>query len=127
MDISSHTHRRTLPAIVRGLVLTMAVWGLWGCGESSPTIQLREAGAQFERDENDDDKIVTVSTTDPFYRHVKSLDDIPASLIQELTYFFENYKRAEGKTTKVERWEDVDDAKKIITWAQGYYKDKGGI
>ena len=71
-----------------------------------------------------DDKIVTVSTTDPFYRHVKSLDDIPSSLVQELTYFFENYKRAEGKTTSVERWEDVEDAKKIITWAQGYYKEK---
>ena len=42
----------------------------------------------------------------------------------ELTYFFENYKRAEGKITKVERWEDVGDAKKIITWAQGEYKEK---
>ncbi len=71
-----------------------------------------------------DDKIVTVSTTDPFYRHVKSLDDIPSSLVRELTYFFENYKRAEGKTTEVERWEDVGDAKKIITWAQGYYREK---
>jgi inorganic pyrophosphatase len=68
-----------------------------------------------------DDKIITVSTTDPFYKHVESLEDIPTSLIQELTYFFENYKRAEGKTTKVEKWEDVDDAKKIITWAQGCY------
>jgi inorganic pyrophosphatase len=68
-----------------------------------------------------DDKIVTVSTTDPFYRHVRSLEDIPDSLIQELTYFFENYKRAEGKTTKVERWDNVDEAKKIIGWAQEYY------
>ncbi len=70
-----------------------------------------------------DDKIVTVSTTNPFYRHVKSLEDIPDSLIQELTYFFENYKRAEGKVTSVERWEDVGDAKKIITWAQRYYEE----
>ncbi len=70
-----------------------------------------------------DDKIVTVSTTDPFYKHVESIEDIPASLIQELTYFFENYKRAEGKTTKVEKWEDRDYAKKIITWAQGCYME----
>jgi len=76
-------------------------------------------------DEGDpDDKIVTVSTTDPFYRHVNSLEDIPPSLVRELTYFFENYKRAEGKTTKVERWDDVDDAKEIINWAQGYYEEK---
>ena len=69
-----------------------------------------------------DDKIVTVSTTDPFYRHVRSLDDIPASLVRELTYFFENYKRAEEKTTKVERWDDADEAKKIIEWSMDYYK-----
>jgi inorganic pyrophosphatase len=71
-----------------------------------------------------DDKIVTVSTTDPFYRHVKSLDDIPASLVRELTYFFENYKRAEGKTTTVERWDDVNEAKKIIDWAIEYYVEQ---
>ena len=72
-----------------------------------------------------DDKIVTVSTTDPFYRHVRSLGDIPASLVRELTYFFENYKRAEGKTTEVERWDDVDEAKKIIDWAREYYVEHG--
>ncbi|MBC8497425.1 inorganic diphosphatase [Candidatus Bathyarchaeota archaeon] len=69
-----------------------------------------------------DDKIVTVSTTDPFYKHVRSLDDIPPSLVRELTYFFENYKRAEDKTTKVERWDDSDEAKKIIEWSMDYYK-----
>ena len=68
-----------------------------------------------------DDKIITVSTTDPFYRHVKSLEDIPDSLVRELTYFFENYKRAEGKVTNVEQWDNVDEAKKIIAWAQKYY------
>jgi inorganic pyrophosphatase len=70
-----------------------------------------------------DDKIVTVSTTDPFYRHVESLDDIPAPLIRELTYFFENYKRAEGKSTEVERWEDADEAKRIIEWSREYYRE----
>ena len=68
-----------------------------------------------------DDKIVTVSATDPFYKHVNSLEDIPLPLVTELTYFFENYKRAEGKTTEVVGWEDVEEAKKIITWAQDYY------
>ena len=74
-----------------------------------------------------DDKIVTVSTTDPFYRHVRSLGDIPASLVKELTYFFENYKRAEEKSTEVERWDDVDEAKKIIDWAREYYVEHGSV
>lgn len=70
-----------------------------------------------------DDKIVTVSTTDPFFRHVNTLGDIPNSLMRELTYFFENYKRAEGKTTEVERWDDAEEAKRIIEWSREYYMD----
>ncbi|MGD2201043.1 MAG: inorganic diphosphatase [Candidatus Bathyarchaeota archaeon] len=71
-----------------------------------------------------DDKIVTVSTTDPFYKHINSLEDIPQSLMREITYFFENYKRAEGKTTAVKSWENADEAKEIIDWAREYYKEK---
>lgn len=69
-----------------------------------------------------DDKIVTVATTDPFYGHIRTLKDIPQSVIRELTYFFDNYKRAEDKVTKVQRWEDADEAMKIIDWAMGYYR-----
>jgi len=69
-----------------------------------------------------DDKIVTVATTDPFYGHIRTLKDIPQSVIRELTYFFDNYKRAEDKVTKVQRWEDADEAMKIIDWARGYYR-----
>ncbi len=69
-----------------------------------------------------DDKIVCVSTTDPFYRHIQSLDDIPVSLVRELTYFFENYKRAEGKITAVNRWDDSYEAKKIIEWSRDEYR-----
>ena len=44
------------------------------------------------------------------------------SLVRELTYFYENYKRAEGKTTKVEKWDDLDEAKSIIEWSRGEYR-----
>ena len=73
-----------------------------------------------------DDKIVTVSTTDPFYRHIKTLRDIPPSLVRELTYFFENYKRAEEKITEVKQWEDADEAKEIIKWSINYYREHAG-
>ncbi|MGB9623213.1 MAG: inorganic diphosphatase [Candidatus Bathyarchaeia archaeon] len=69
-----------------------------------------------------DDKIVTVSATDPFYGHIRSLEDIPQSVIRELTYFFDNYKRAEGKTTKVQQWENIDEAMKIIELTRECYK-----
>jgi len=64
-----------------------------------------------------DDKIVTVSTTDPFFKHIKSLDDLPRSVIDELTYFYNNYKRAEGAISEVLKWEDAEEAKELIQWA----------
>ena len=68
-----------------------------------------------------DDKIVAVSTTDPFYKHIKSLNDLPKSVIDELTYFYNNYKRAEGVVTEVLKWEDADEAKELILWAKDEY------
>jgi inorganic pyrophosphatase len=65
-----------------------------------------------------DDKIVAVSTTDPFYRHIKSLSDIPRSVIDELNYFYNNYKRPENKETRVDAWNDVDEAKALIEACQ---------
>lgn len=70
-----------------------------------------------------DDKIVAVSTTDPFFKHINGLDDLPRSIQDELTYFYNNYKRAEGKITEVLKWEDADEAKKLIGWAQDQYKE----
>jgi len=73
-----------------------------------------------------DDKIVAVSTTDPFYKHIKSLDDLPRSVIDELSYFYNNYKRAEGVVTEVLKWEDVKEAQRLIEWAMDMYKNQEG-
>jgi len=71
-----------------------------------------------------DDKIVAVSTTDPFYKHVKNLNDLPRSIVDELTYFYNNYKRAEGKVTEVLKWEDLEDSLDLIIWAMDQYIEK---
>jgi inorganic pyrophosphatase len=42
-------------------------------------------------------------------------------MIDELTYFYNNYKRAEGGVTEVLKWEGAEEAKRIIGWAQGEY------
>jgi len=73
-----------------------------------------------------DDKVVAVSTTDPFYKHIKSLDDLPQSVIDELTYFYNNYKRAEGVVTEVLKWENVKEAHELIEWAMDMYKNQEG-
>ena len=68
-----------------------------------------------------DDKIVTVSTTDPFYKHIKSLNDLPRSVIDELTYFYNNYKRAEGVVTEVLKWEDSEESQRLIECAREFF------
>jgi len=65
-----------------------------------------------------DDKIVTVSSTDPFYKHINCLADIPKSMIEELNYFYNKYKGPENKETHVENWGDVDESKNIINKCQ---------
>ena len=88
------------------------------------TVARPVANIKMIDEKRQDDKIVAVSTTDPFFKHIKTIDDLPRSVIDELTYFYNNYKRAEGKITEVLKWEDADEAKELITWAQDQYKEQ---
>ena len=55
--------------------------------------------------------------------NINSLDDLPRSFIDELTYFYNNYKRAEGAISEVLKWEDDEEAKELIQWARGQYDE----
>lgn len=70
----------------------------------------------------EDDKVIAVSTTDPFYRQILDITDVPNALIKELTHFFNHYKKAEGKETKVLQWKDVMEAKRLIEKNISSYK-----
>ena len=49
------------------------------------------------------------------YAHIKTLNDVPLTLRNEITHFFENYKKLEpGKWVKVGAWLDADAAAKEI-------------
>ena len=64
-----------------------------------------------------DEKIigVPVAETKPYYDHIKSYEQIPASLRNEVQHFFEHYKDLEeGKWVKITGWGDVDQAKDCI-------------
>lgn len=90
------------------------------------TVARPVANIRMIDDKAQDDKIVAVSTTDPFYKHIKNLDDLPRSVIDELTYFYNNYKRAEGKVTEVLKWQDADEAKELIQWSRGQFEEHEG-
>lgn len=73
-----------------------------------------------------DDKIIAVPFSDPTYRGVSSLDDLPAHIFDEIVHFFSVYKQLEGKTTAVDSLLGTDDAKRIISGAIDLYLQKYG-
>lgn len=58
---------------------------------------------------------VPVPKLTPIYDHVKTYEDMPQLLIQQITHFFEHYKDLEkGKWVKVTGWKGVEAAKQEI-------------
>jgi inorganic pyrophosphatase len=59
----------------------------------------------------------------PMTAHMKSIDDVPGYLKDQIKHFFEQYKALEkGKWVKVEGWAGVDAAHKEITDGAANYK-----
>lgn len=58
---------------------------------------------------------VPVDKLTPMYRSVKSPQDLPQILLDQISHFFEHYKDLEpGKFVKVQGWGDIEDAKAEI-------------
>ena len=55
---------------------------------------------------------------------MKTLEDLPPHIFDEIIHFFSVYKQLEGKTTAVDALLGVDDAKRIIKDAIGDYLKK---
>ena len=57
------------------------------------------------------------------YQDVKSIDDLPKSLLQRIEHFFAHYKDLEsGKWVKIEGWEGIDRAHKEIEAGMAQYQ-----
>ncbi len=69
-----------------------------------------------------DDKIIAVPFIDPTYSNIKTLEDLPPHIFDEIVHFFSVYKQLEGKTTAVDALLGVADAKRIIKNAIEDYK-----
>lgn len=71
-----------------------------------------------------DDKIIAIPFSDPTYRGISALDDLPAHIFDEIVHFFSVYKQLEGKMTAVDSLLGSSDAKRIITGAIEGYRQK---
>ena len=69
-----------------------------------------------------DDKIIAVAAHDMAVNHMNNIEDLPHHFFKELRHFFEDYKKLENKTVKVEDFGDKAMALKIITDGIELYK-----
>jgi inorganic pyrophosphatase len=69
-----------------------------------------------------DDKIIAVAAHDMSVNHMNNIEELPAHFFKELRQFFEDYKKLENKTVKVEDFGDKATALNIIRDAIDHYK-----
>ena len=61
-----------------------------------------------------DDKIIAVPFSDPTYNHIRSIDELPPHVFDEMMHFFSVYKQLENKQTAVKELFGPAEAQKII-------------
>ncbi len=85
---------------------------------SGSVIQVRPVGVLKMADESGfDAKVlaVPVSKLTDRYNHITDINEMPESLLNQISHFFEHYKDLEkGKWVKLEGWGDANDAKTEI-------------
>lgn len=70
-----------------------------------------------------DDKILGVPVNDPRCDDIKDIDDVPPSLLNEISHFFEDYKKLEGKKTEVLGWDNASKALEAIKHSMKLYEE----
>lgn len=69
-----------------------------------------------------DDKIIAVSADDKSVSHIDNIEEMPKHFFDELRQFFEEYKKLENKTIKVEEFQNKATAIGIIEEAIASYQ-----
>lgn len=74
-------------------------------------------------DKGQDEKLLAVPTEDPRFEGVKTLDDVPRHVLDEIAHFFEVYKDLEKKETKIEGWEGPERASELVDECAARHKE----
>ena len=69
-----------------------------------------------------DDKIIAIPLSDPTYKGIRSIDELPRHIFDEIMHFFTVYKQLENKQTAVKELYDYKDAIEIVREAIESYK-----
>ena len=68
-----------------------------------------------------DDKIIAIPFSDPTYNNIKSVEELPHHIFDEIMHFFTVYKQLENKQTDVQSLSDRDSAINIVRDAIDLY------
>lgn len=81
-------------------------------------IRCRVVGILKMTDESGEDAkllAVPIDKLTPLYSHVSNFRDLPESLLNQISHFFEHYKDLEpGKWVKIDGWGDAEEAKQEV-------------
>ncbi|MFC4617844.1 inorganic diphosphatase [Camelliibacillus cellulosilyticus] len=75
-------------------------------------------------DKGQDEKLLGVPTEDPRFKDVKTLDDMPQHILDEIAHFFRVYKDLENKETRIGGWEGPEKAAALLDECKKRYEDQ---
>ena len=70
-----------------------------------------------------DDKIIAVAADDMSVNHINDIDQLPPHFIKEMRQFFEEYKKLENKSVKIEDFQNRATALKVVSQSFEDYKN----
>jgi len=70
-----------------------------------------------------DDKIIAVAADDMSVNHISDIDQLPPHFIKEMRQFFEEYKKLENKSVKIEEFQNRATALKVVSQSFIDYKN----
>jgi len=78
-------------------------------------IDVRPVGVFKMRDDKGiDHKVLCVPVSDPLWRTIENLKEVPPHLLDEIEHFFNVYKILEQKETVTDGWDDAEAAVRIV-------------
>ncbi len=71
-----------------------------------------------------DDKIIAIAENDPNYNKIRSIDELPSHIFDEMMHFFRVYKQLENKQTDIKELYDREEAERIVAECIDNYVNK---
>jgi inorganic pyrophosphatase len=87
-------------------------------------IETRPIGIMRMIDTGDsDDKVLGVPVNDPRFNDINDISQLPKQFLDEITHFFTEYKRLQGKKTEVLGWDNAEKAFESIEHSKELFKE----